>query len=67
MLLNFKWRRRNLDIQEFRVYTCKLYEGEEDFINEKLDEICSYEMLSAEEVIYFLFSVFTVYVSSLAF
>ena len=43
------------------------YEGEEDFINKKLDEIYSYEKLSAEEVIYFIFSFFTVYVFSLAF
>ena len=42
MLLTLKWR-RSLDVQEFRVYICKKYEGEEDFINKKLDEIYSYE------------------------
>ena len=61
MLLNLKWR-RSLDIQELRVYICKKCEGEEDFINKKLDKTYSYEKLSAEEVIYFLFSFFTVYV-----
>ena len=35
---------------------CEKYEGAEDFINKKLDEICSQEKLSAEEVIYFLVS-----------
>ena len=49
-------RRRSLFIQEFRVYICKTYEGGEDFINKKLDEICSHENLSAEEVIFFLIS-----------
>ena len=32
----------------------------EDFINDWIEEICSYEKLSAEEVIYFLVSFFTI-------
>ena len=32
------------------------YDGAEDFINNRIDEICSQEMLSGEEVIYFLVS-----------
>ena len=35
---------------------CKKYEGEEEFINKKLDDVCSYEKLSAKAVIYFLVS-----------
>ena len=31
-----------------------------DFINDRIEEICSYEKLSAEEVIYFLVSFFTI-------
>ena len=31
----------------------KKYEGAEDFINNRIDEICPQEKLSAEEVIYF--------------
>ena len=30
------------------------YDGDEDFANRKIEEICSQEKLSAEEVIYFL-------------
>ena len=30
------------------------YDGAEDFINNRIDEICSQEKLSAEEVIYVL-------------
>ena len=67
MLLNSKWRRRKLYIQEFRVYKCKKYEEEKDFIKKKLNEIYSYEKVFAEEVIYSLSSFFTVYVFSLAF
>ena len=52
MLLNLKRKSRSLDIQEFRVYIWKKDEGEEDFINQKLDEIHSYEKLSAEELIF---------------
>ena len=33
---------------------CKKFEGAEDFINRNIDEICSQEKLSVEEVIYFL-------------
>ena len=62
MLLNLKWRRRSFDIQEFRGYICKKYGEEKDFINKKLDEICCYEKLSVEEVIYFRFSFSAVYV-----
>ena len=32
------------------------YEGSQDFINNRIDEICSHEKFSAEEVIYFLVS-----------
>ena len=35
MLLNVIWRRRRSDIQEFRVYMCKTYEEEKDFINKR--------------------------------
>ena len=31
------------------------YEGAEDFINSRIEEICSQEKLSVEEVIYFLY------------
>ena len=64
MLLNLKFRRRSVDMQELRVYICKKYEGEEDFINQTLDDICSHENISAVEAIHFLFSIFTVYIFS---
>ena len=32
------------------------YEGTEDFINSRIDETCSQEKLSVEQVIYFLVS-----------
>ena len=32
----------------------KKYDGSEDFINSRIEETCSQEKLSAEEVIYFL-------------
>ena len=32
----------------------KEYDGAEDFINNSIEEICSQEKLSAEEIIYFL-------------
>ena len=51
-------------MQELRVYICKKYEGEEDFINQTLDDICSHENISAVEAIHFLFSIFTVYIFS---
>ena len=51
-----KWRKKSLDIQEFEVYMCQKYEGNEEFINKKLDESYSYEKLSLTEVIYFLVS-----------
>ena len=35
---------------------CEKHERTEDFINKNFDETCSYEKLSAEEVIYFLVS-----------
>ena len=54
-------------MQDFRVYIWQKYEDKEDFINEKLDKTYSFERLSADEVIYFLFSFFTVYVFSLVF
>ena len=66
-LLISKWRSRSLNIQELRVHTCKIYEGQEDFINKKRDKICSHGKLSAKEVICFLVSFFTVYVFSLDF
>ena len=31
------------------------YDGAEDFINSRIEEICSQEQLSVEEVIYFLY------------
>ena len=36
MLLDLIWTRKRLDIQEFRVYACKKYEGQENFINKNL-------------------------------
>ena len=59
--------KKDLDIQESRVYICKKFQGEEDFISKEFDKICSHEKLSDEEVIYFLVSFLTVYVFSLAF
>ena len=37
---------------------CENYDGTEEFINNRIEVICSYEKLSAEEVIYFLVSFF---------
>ena len=34
----------------------KKYDGAEDFINSRIEDICSQENLAVEEVIYFLFS-----------
>ena len=34
------------------------HNGAEEFINDRIEEICSHEKLSAEEVIYFLVSFF---------
>ena len=45
----------NLDKKEFKVYICKKYEGGKDFINKKLDEICSHENLFSKEVIFLCF------------
>ena len=45
----------------------KRFDGAEDFINDRIEEICSHEKLSAEKVIYFLVSFFAVYVFSLVF
>ena len=42
----------NMEKKEFKVYICKRYEGGKDFINKKLGEICSYEKLFSEEVIF---------------
>ena len=46
---------------------CEKYDGAEDFTNDRLEEICSHEKLSAQEVIYFLVKFFRVYVFLLAF
>ena len=43
------------------------YNLSEDFINDRIKDICSPEMSSTEKVIYFLSRFFTVYVFSLAF
>ena len=46
----------------FKVYkkmlkkVTKKYDGAEDFTNNRIDEILSQEKLSAEDVIYFVFS-----------
>ena len=46
----------------FKVYkkilkkVTKKYDGAEDFINNRIDEVLSQEKLSAEDVIYFVFS-----------
>ena len=32
---------------------CEKYDGEEDFLNDRIEEICSHEKLSTEEIIYF--------------
>ena len=42
---------------------CEKYDGAEDFINDRIKEICSHQKLFAEEVTYFLVSFFTVYFS----
>ena len=55
-----------MEQKKFKVYICKKYEGEEDIMNKKFNEICSIENLSSDEVTYFLVS-FTVCVFSLAF
>ena len=47
----------NLEIKVFKKVLKEVvekYDGAEDFINSSIDEICSQEKLSAEEVIYFL-------------
>ena len=36
--------------------TCEEHKGAEDFIKKELDEFCSHEKLSAQEIIYFLVS-----------
>ena len=49
----------NLEIKVFKKVLKEVvekYDGAEDFINSSIDEICSQEKLSAEEVIYFLVS-----------
>ena len=33
---------------------CEKYDGEEDFLNDRIEEICSHEKLSTEEIVYFL-------------
>ena len=45
----------NMDKKEFKVYICKKYEGGKDFINKKLDEICSHENVFSKEVIFLCF------------
>ena len=50
----------NLKIKVYRRVLKKVsekYDGAEDFINSRIEEICSQEKLSAEEVIYFLYFV----------
>ena len=47
----------NLEIKVFKKVLKEVvekYDGAEDVINSSIDEICSQEKLSAEEVIYFL-------------
>ena len=56
-----------MDVMSLDYTYAKKYDGEEDFINKKLDEIYSYKKLSAAEVIHFLAIFFTVYVFSLVF
>ena len=46
---------------------CEKYDGAGEFINDRIEEICSHENLSAKEVIYFLVSFLTINVFSLAF
>ena len=46
---------------------CQKYDGAEDAINDRIEKICPHEKVSAEEVIYFLVSYFTVYVHLSAF
>ena len=55
-----------MEEKKFKVYICKKYEGEEDLMNKKIDEICSIAKLPSDDVIYFLVSL-TVCVFSLAF
>ena len=47
----------NLKVKVYKTILKKVsekYEGIEEFINSKIEEICSQEKLSGEEVIYFL-------------
>ena len=46
--------------KKFLKEICEKHDGAQDFINEKIEEICSHEKLSAEEAIYFSFYVFLV-------
>ena len=39
---------------------CEKYNGEEEFNNDRIEEICSHEKLSVEEVIYFLLAFFKI-------
>ena len=39
---------------------CEKYDGEEEFNNDRIEEICSHEKLSVEEVIYFLLAFFKI-------
>ena len=43
------------------------YEGAEEFINGRIDEICSQEKLSVEELIYLLYTFFSLFSSKIVF
>ena len=50
----------DMNIMIIKVYgrvlkeTCEKYGGAEDFINDRIEEVCSHEKLSVEKVIFFL-------------
>ena len=47
--------------------TSEKYEGAEEFINGRIDEICSQEKLSVEELIYLLYIFFSLFSSKIVF
>lgn len=54
-------------IQNFLKEIFEKCDGAEDFISDRIEEICSHEKLTVEEVIFFLLVFFRAYVFLLAF
>ena len=55
--MNFSPSINNIKVKVYKIVLKEVsekYDGAEDFINNRTDEICSQETLSDEEVIYFL-------------